>query len=142
MGLQGYVGNAEDVRRIRRQEKQRESEKKKFEDLRKASAANIDAAGLRQFGAGASEVGLHSYCLLGSSSCRALCLTLCYSPLTQAIETVFKNETIGLVTREEFVSKRATVQERFEEEVLKRKRQAEETARQVTQYACCRGRPR
>lgn len=56
MGLQGYVGNAEDVRRIRRQEKQRESEKKKFEDLRKASAANIDAAGLRQFGAGASEV--------------------------------------------------------------------------------------
>ncbi len=56
MGLQGYVGNAEDVRRIRRQEKQRESEKKKFEDMRKASAANIDAAGLRQFGAGASEV--------------------------------------------------------------------------------------
>lgn len=56
MGLQGYVGNAEDVRRIRRQEKQRESEKKKFDDLRAASAANIDAAGLRQFGAGASEV--------------------------------------------------------------------------------------
>lgn len=51
--------------------------------------------------------------------------------MTQAIETVFKNETIGLVTREEFVSKRATVQERFEEEVLKRKRQAEEDARQV-----------
>ena len=51
--------------------------------------------------------------------------------MTQAIETVFKNETIGLVTREEFVNKRATVQERFEEEVLKRKRQAEEDARQV-----------
>lgn len=131
MGLQGYVGNAEDVRRIRRQEKQRESEKKKFEDLRKASAANIDAAGLRQFGAGASEVGLHNWLVSRSSSSRTLCLTLFYSPLTQAIETVFKNETIGLVTREEFVSKRATVQERFEEEVLKRKRQAEETARQV-----------
>ena len=61
--MQGYVGNAEDVRRIRRQEKQRESEKKKFEDLRKASAANIDAAGLRQFGAGASEV--RQTCLVG-----------------------------------------------------------------------------
>jgi hypothetical protein len=56
MGLDGYVGSAEDTRRIRRQEKQREEQKKKFEDLKKQSDANVDAAGLRQFGTAKTEV--------------------------------------------------------------------------------------
>lgn len=56
MGLQGYVGGSEDVRRIRRQEKERETQKKKFEDLKKQQAANTDQAGLRQFNTGTSEV--------------------------------------------------------------------------------------
>ena len=59
MGLQGYVGGAEDVQRIRRQEKQREEEKKKFEEKKKRSDANVDAAGLKTFGAGKLEVRLH-----------------------------------------------------------------------------------
>ncbi len=52
MGLQGYVGSAEDQRRIRRQEKEREDRKRQFEDKKKQSDANVDAAGLRQFGTG------------------------------------------------------------------------------------------
>jgi hypothetical protein len=56
MGLEGYVGNSADVQRIRRQEKQREQQKKQFEELKAASDAKVDQAGLRQFGAGASEV--------------------------------------------------------------------------------------
>jgi len=55
MGLQGYVGGAEDVQRIRRQEKKREEEKKKFEEQKKRSDANVDAAGIKQFGAGKME---------------------------------------------------------------------------------------
>ncbi|KAK9807062.1 hypothetical protein WJX72_012353 [[Myrmecia] bisecta] len=100
MGLQGYVGSSEDARRIRRQEKEREEQKKKFNERIKASDANVDAAGLRQFGAGVSEV----------------------------LETAFKNETVGLVTRDEFVAKRQTLQERIEEENRKRKLEAEEQA--------------
>lgn len=57
MGLQGYVGNAHDVARIRKQEKQREEERKRFEELKKQSDANVDKAGLRQFGTAQSEVG-------------------------------------------------------------------------------------
>ena len=56
MGLQGYVGSAEDQRRIRRQEKEREERKKQFEEKKKQSDANVDAAGLRQFGTGTAEV--------------------------------------------------------------------------------------
>ncbi|KAK9833477.1 hypothetical protein WJX81_008314 [Elliptochloris bilobata] len=102
MGLQGYVGGAEDVRRIRRQEKQREEEKKKFEEKRKRSDANVDAAGLKTFGAGKLEV----------------------------IEAAFKNETVGLVTREEFLNKRNTLQARQDEEVARQKRAAEAALQQ------------
>ncbi len=56
MGLQGYVGNAHDAARIRKAEKQREEERKRFEELKKQSDANVDKAGLRQFGTAQSEV--------------------------------------------------------------------------------------
>jgi protein FAM50 len=56
MGLDGYVGTAEDARRIMRQEKQREEQRKKYEALKKQSDANVDAAGLRQFGSAKTEV--------------------------------------------------------------------------------------
>ncbi len=60
MGLQGYVGGAEDVARIRRQEKQREEERKKFDLAKQRSDANVDAAGLKTFGAGKLEVHFDS----------------------------------------------------------------------------------
>ncbi|GMH33809.1 hypothetical protein BSKO_01643 [Bryopsis sp. KO-2023] len=101
MGLQGYVGNSQDVTRIRRQQKQREEQRKKFEELKNQSKAKVEAAGLRRFGAGSSE---------------------------QALETAFKNETIGLVTREEFIQKRTTLEERIEEAALRRKREEEDRA--------------
>jgi hypothetical protein len=49
----------------------------------------------------------------------------------QALELAFKNETVGLVTRDEFVNKRNTIQKRIEEQTLKQKREAEEAAARV-----------
>lgn len=56
MGLQGYVGSGEDVRRIRRQEQQLEEERSKREAEKQQREANVSAAGFRQFGKGAAEV--------------------------------------------------------------------------------------
>lgn len=92
----GYVGSAEDQRRIYRQEQQRQQQRRQFEDARKKSES---ALGLRQFGSGTSE----------------------------AVEHAFKSETVGLVTRDEFVEKRQTIEERLKTEA-KRKRDAEEEA--------------
>jgi protein FAM50 len=52
----GYVGTGEDVQRIRRMEKQREEQKKKYESLHKQTKDEADRAGLRQFGASTEEV--------------------------------------------------------------------------------------
>ncbi|GLI67198.1 hypothetical protein VaNZ11_011120 [Volvox africanus] len=95
----GYVGTGEDVQRIRRMEKQREEQRKKFEALQKQTKDQADAAGLRQFGASTEE----------------------------ALEHAFKNETVGLVTKAEFIQKRTTLQERLEEE-HRRKAEADEDA--------------
>lgn len=53
----GYVGTSEDSARIRRQEKQRDDARKKFEGLKKESDDRVDGAGLRQFGISTTEVG-------------------------------------------------------------------------------------
>ncbi len=68
MGLQGYVGSGEDVRRIRRQEQQLEEERTKREAEKQQRDANVSAAGFRQFGKGAVEVSKR---LRGCSSVRA-----------------------------------------------------------------------
>lgn len=52
----GYVGSSEDSQRIRRQEKQREEQRKKFETLAQESKDRADGAGLRQFGTSTEEV--------------------------------------------------------------------------------------
>ena len=95
-GMGGYVGSAEDQRRIYRQEQQRQQQRRQYDDARKKSES---ALGLRQFGSGTSEV----------------------------VEHAFKSETVGLVTRDEFVEKRQTIEERLKAEA-KRKREAEEEA--------------
>ena len=105
MGRQGYVGTGEDVQRIARQQKEREEERKKFDEARsRAEKAGTSSSGtglnFKQFGAGSTE----------------------------ALERNFRNETVGLVTREEFAEKRATLQERYEEEEKERKRAASEQA--------------
>lgn len=91
----GYVGTAEDKRRIVRQEKEREEAKKKFED-----AKSVTTQGLREFGTGTSELHEHA----------------------------FKAETVGLVTREEFVQKRDTIAERMQDAAKARRAEAEEAA--------------
>ena len=63
----------------------------------------MEAAGLRQFGSGQAEV----------------------------LEAAFKSETVGLVTRAEFVTKRSTLAERLQDETQRRKRAAEDSATQV-----------
>ena len=57
--------------RIRRQEKQREEERKKFDLAKQRSDANVDAAGLKTFGAGKLEVHLGT--LLHSARSRIAC---------------------------------------------------------------------
>ncbi|KAL8128473.1 hypothetical protein V2J09_017628 [Rumex salicifolius] len=84
----GYVGTAQDAVRIRRLEKQREAERRKLEELKTKTASVQGQAGLLQFGSGTSEI----------------------------LETAFKKETIGLVTREQYVEKRVNIRNKFEEE--------------------------
>jgi len=100
MYANGYVGTAQDTARIRRQEKEREEQRKLIEEKQKEVHSKVVGAGLRQFGASKSE----------------------------AYEAAFKNETVGLVTREEFIAKRTTIQERLEEEQLAERQAAEDAA--------------
>uniref|UniRef100_A0A1D1YPA8 Protein XAP5 CIRCADIAN TIMEKEEPER n=1 Tax=Anthurium amnicola TaxID=1678845 RepID=A0A1D1YPA8_9ARAE len=82
----GYVGTAQDAVRIRRLEKQREVERKKIQELKNKSAGG--QTGLLQFGSSTSEI----------------------------LETAFKKETVGLVTREQYVEKRVNIRNKIEEE--------------------------
>jgi protein FAM50 len=100
MSLNGYVGSAQDTQRIRRQEKQREEQRKKFEEQQQQGRDKVANAGLKQFGSSKSE----------------------------AYEAAFKTETVGLVTREEFMSKRNTIQQRLEEEEAREKEAAKVAA--------------
>ena len=102
MGLQGYVGSGADVQRIRRQEKEREESRQKYEEAKKRREAEDGTAAnaFKQFGAGTSET----------------------------LEQAFRNETVGLVSRADFASKRADLQERYEEEERVKKRAREEKA--------------
>ncbi|CAI8619897.1 unnamed protein product [Vicia faba] len=84
----GYVGTAQDAVRIRRLEKQREAERRKIQELKSKSATSNGQPGLLQFGSSTSEI----------------------------LETAFKKETVGLVTREQYVEKRVNIQSKIEEE--------------------------
>ena len=97
----GYVGTAQDAVRIRRLEKQREAERRKIQELKTKSASAKGQPGLLQFGSSTSEI----------------------------LETAFKKETVGLVTREQYVEKRVNIQSKIEEEEkekLQKQQQEEE----------------
>jgi protein FAM50 len=98
MFANGYVGTSEDAQRLRKLDKQREEQRKKFEELQEKKKR--EAAGLRQFGASKAE----------------------------AYEAAFKSETVGLVTRKEFLEKRATIQERLEEDEARERAAADAAA--------------
>lgn len=80
------MGTAQDAVKIRRLEKQREAERRKIEELKNKSADG--QPGLLQFGSSTSEI----------------------------LETAFKKETVGLVTREQYVEKRVNIRTKIEEE--------------------------
>ncbi|XP_019163386.1 PREDICTED: protein XAP5 CIRCADIAN TIMEKEEPER-like [Ipomoea nil] len=84
----GYVGTAQDSVKIRRLEKQREAERRKIQELKNKTASSTGQLGLLQFGSSTSEI----------------------------LETTFKKETVGLVTREEYVEKRVNIRTKLEEE--------------------------
>ncbi|KAL0384020.1 UNVERIFIED_CONTAM: protein XAP5 CIRCADIAN TIMEKEEPER [Sesamum radiatum] len=84
----GYVGTAQDAVRIRRLEKQREAERRKIQELKNKTASSKGQPGLLQFGSSTSEI----------------------------LETAFKKETVGLVTREQYVEKRVNIKNKIEEE--------------------------
>lgn len=120
----GYVGTAQDAVRIRRLEKQREAERKKIQELKTKSASAKDQPGLLQFGSSTSEVPFFvpnlgfSICFdfrfhseksekmaFFSSNFSNFLLELSFFVCSQILETAFKKETVGLVTREEYVEK-------------------------------------
>lgn len=82
----GYVGTAQDAVKIRRLQKQREAERRKIQELK--SKSEKGQSGLLQFGSSTSEI----------------------------LETAFKKDTVGLVTREQYVEKRVNIQNKIEEE--------------------------
>ncbi|KAG2703206.1 hypothetical protein I3760_06G127400 [Carya illinoinensis] len=97
----GYVGTAQDSVRIRKLEKQREAERRKIQELKDKSASAKGQPGLLQFGKSQAEI----------------------------LEHAFKKETVGLVTREEYVEKRINIRTKFEEEEkekLQKQQQEEE----------------
>lgn len=126
MGLQGYVGSGEDVRRIRRQEQQLEEERKKREAEKQQREANVSAAGFRQFGKGAAEVTLVSTRYTSDRN-RLIRLIL----LSQTLEAALGQQTVGLVTRAEFAEKQRTLQEQIAAHQDKRKRDELEAANKV-----------
>ncbi|KAB1207583.1 Protein XAP5 CIRCADIAN TIMEKEEPER [Morella rubra] len=97
----GYVGTAQDAVRIRKLEKQREAERRKIQELKDKSASAKGQPGLLQFGKSRGEI----------------------------LEHAFKKETVGLVTREEYVEKRINIRNKIEEEEkekLQKQQQEEE----------------
>ncbi|KAI5018239.1 hypothetical protein ZWY2020_043127 [Hordeum vulgare] len=79
----GYVGTTQDAVKIRRAEKQREAERQKIEELK---SKNTDGQpDLLQFGSSTSEI----------------------------LETAFKKENVGLVTREQYVEKSISLYWKF-----------------------------
>ncbi|KAE9447344.1 hypothetical protein C3L33_20753, partial [Rhododendron williamsianum] len=114
----GYVGTAQDAVRIRRLEKQREAERRKIQELKNKTASTQGQPGLLQFGSSTSEI----------------------------LETAFKKETVGLVTREEYVEKRVNIRTKIEEEekekLQKLQQEEEELQVQKRQKRKVKGNPR
>ncbi|XP_058083927.1 protein XAP5 CIRCADIAN TIMEKEEPER isoform X3 [Magnolia sinica] len=114
----GYVGTAQDAVRIRRLEKQREVERRKIQELKNKSASVGGQTGLLQFGSGTSEI----------------------------LETAFKKETVGLVTREQYVEKRVNIRNKVEEEekekLQKLQQEEEELQLQKRKKRRIKGNPR
>ncbi|EMS47502.1 Protein XAP5 CIRCADIAN TIMEKEEPER [Triticum urartu] len=112
----GYVGTAQDAVKIRRLEKQREAERRKIEELKNKNADG--QPGLLQFGSSTSEI----------------------------LETAFKKETVGLVTREQYVEKRVNIRTKIEEEekekLQKLQQEEEELQMQKRKKRRVRGDPR
>jgi protein FAM50 len=98
--LDGYVGSSHDAEVVRRQQQERELEREKFKARQAALEAAASAPALRDFGAAKNE----------------------------AAEAAFKSETVGLVTRAEFVAKRDTMAERLEQELREKKEREAATA--------------
>jgi protein FAM50 len=84
MGLQGYVGSAEDQNRIRMLERQREEERERIEKAKEESKSK--------------PVGFRNW----------------QQATTEVIESALKADTIGLISRDEYLQRKATVQARLE----------------------------
>lgn len=114
----GYVGTAQDAVRIRRLEKQREADRRKIQELKNKTASTQGQPGLLQFGSSTSEI----------------------------LETAFKKETVGLVTREEYVEKRVNIRTKIEEEekekLQKLQQEEEELQAQKRKKRKVKGNPR
>ena len=99
MGLQGYVGDPSDARKIRAIEAKRAADKEALEKAKSEAEKRSNRTALREFGAGESE----------------------------AAEAAFKAGTVGLVTREQFLATRdraeAAAKEAAAEEKKRKRRE-------------------
>ena len=92
----GYVGSSADGLKIRRLEDQRKKQNEQAERVKAELAAESSKSRIVNFSAGNSEV----------------------------IENAFKQESVGLQTKEQFVEKRANIERELEEERAKAEKAA------------------
>ena len=92
----GYVGSAGDGLKIRRLEEERKKQNEQAERVKAELAAESSKSRIVNFSAGNSEV----------------------------IENAFKQESVGLQTKEQFVEKRANIERELEEERAKTEKAA------------------
>lgn len=137
-------------RLCRKYEKRRELQQQAAEEAKRQSDANVDAAGLRQFGVGQAEAAdaafkaetvrmtVHKLVCTGrivpliassnQNTARSWHSSSLKCPLT--LLSVLLRQ-IGLVTREEFLSAKINLAERMSREAKERKQAAEDAAKLV-----------
>merc|ERR1719160_490465 len=99
----GYVGDSSDQIKIRRFEKEREERRKQLENLKKNSNSSIACVGPRQFASSKSST----------------------------LEQKFGEETIGLVTKAEFIKKRQDLEELIHKQEYRKHDQNDEVKQKI-----------
>ena len=108
MGLQGYVGDASDARKLRALESKRAADREALEKAKlEAEKSGSGKTALREFGQGESE----------------------------AAEAVFKAGTVGLVTREQFLATKEKAEAAAREAAAEEKKSAHAARKLKTRAA-------
>ncbi|MCD9558380.1 hypothetical protein HAX54_015733 [Datura stramonium] len=128
----GYVGTAQDAVRIRR--RKAESREAKFRSSRNKTALHLKA-NLVFFNLGPTS---------GSAASEIVAyVNSHYRNMFSILETAFKKETVGLVTREQYVEKgrpRVTIKTKLEEEEKEKLQKLQQEEEELQLQSLKRGR--